>query len=370
MKKIIRVIKRYLRHTAQSARMSEEMVQKMDELVRTVKHLTNIVSHNANATSADAALILQSGVNDGYQGPPTTSASGMAPHPYVAVKKQPLVFASNTFNPNHEDYDAERVRNFPGTIFNFESDTSNTVFAELKKLARRGEISDSEWRNIMRDCLEEAKTVPHAEQVFERKTYVENYMADLKTKYQSTYNPGWVNLEDALFLYWTVRQLKPKRVVQTGVCNGLSAAFIMLALAKNGSEGTLHVVDMPPIFDSKDDNWKIKGRVYGVVIPEGKSSGWLVPDAYRDRFEVLNGDAKVLLPQLLKKIGSIDMFYHDSDHTYDHMMFEFTEAKKYLSNNGVMVSDDISWNASLWDFADHYMAPAYNYRGSMGIACF
>ncbi len=73
---------------------------------------------------------------------------------------------------------------------------------------------------------------------------------------------------------------------------------------------------------------------------------------------------------MLKKLGTCDMFYHDSDHTYDHMIFEFEESKKYLTQNGVIVSDDISWNASLWDFADQYHVPSYNYRGSMGIACF
>jgi hypothetical protein len=51
------------------------------------------------------------------------------------------------------------------------------------------------------------------------------------------------------------------------------------------------------------------------------------------------------------------------------IIFEFTKAMKHLKS-GVIVSDDIAWNASLWDFADEYQAPAYNYRGSMGIACF
>lgn len=35
-----------------------------------------------------------------------------------------------------------------------------------------------------------------------------------------------------------------------------------------------------------------------------------------------------------------------------------------------MIGDDISWNPSLWDFADQYSVPAYNYKGTMGIACF
>jgi hypothetical protein len=108
---------------------------------------------------------------------------------------------------------------------------------------------------------------------------------------------GVVNLDDALFLYWLIRQLKPRTIVQTGVCNGLSAAFMMLALAKNGPDGTLHVIDLPPVFDPKDPAWTEPGKIYGVVIPEGRTTGWLVPDAYRDRFEVWNGDAKDLLPR-------------------------------------------------------------------------
>ena len=49
-------------------------------------------------------------------------------------------------------------------------------------------------------------------------------------------------------------------------------------------EGTLRVIDLPPVFNPNDAAWTVEGTVYGVVIPEGKSSGWLVPDAYRDRF--------------------------------------------------------------------------------------
>lgn len=145
---------------------------------------------------------------------------------------------------------------------------------------------------------------------------------------------------------------------------------MMLALAKNGSVGTLHAIDIPNIFDSNNVAWKEKGKVYGVMIPEGKTSGWVVPDAYQHRFEVLHGDAKLLLPPLLDRLGTVDMFYHDSDHSYDHMMFEFITAKKYLNTPSVIVADDISWNASLWDFADQYLAPAYNYQGSMGLVCF
>jgi predicted O-methyltransferase YrrM len=375
--KILKVIKKYLHHTATVARKMEDVdvgIRHQSELLnRKMNEMLHQLHLLTGQQTTQAPALANSDVNNGYQAPPTQGGyrSSTDNNSFEDVMRQaPLMFASRTYNTSHPGYDANLVRNFPGKIFNMDKDLGNPVYAELKKLIKKEAIDDSQWSAILRNTLEEARSVPHADQVFERKAYVERYIADLEAKYGAYYKPGWVNLEDALFLYWVVRKLKPKTIVQTGVCNGLSSAFMMLALAKNGPDGTLHVVDMPPIFDSTDPNWQVRGKVYGVTIPEGKSSGWLVPDAYQDRFEVLSGDAKDLLPGLLEKVGSIDMFYHDSDHTYDHMMFEFVESKKYLSKNGVIVSDDISWNASLWDFADQYMAPAYNYRGSMGIACF
>lgn len=386
--KLINTIKRFLHNQAQAVQLSAEMKEgianqsallnrKLTELNEAVRYLSAVISHQQGGTVAVKDQVVRqlaaNDVNNGYQAPPVRGLVAVGEeHATVeeALRSHPLLFARKTYNTSHPDYDVNVVRNFPGKVFNAKTPINNPLWNELKKMMENEAITDDKWATILRTSLEEAKKVPGADQVFERKLYVEKYMEELEAKHHAFYRPGWVNLDDALFLYWVVRQLKPKVIVQTGVCNGLSSAFMMLALAKNGSEGTLHVVDMPPVFDSTDDAWKIKGKVYGVTIPEGKNSGWLVPDMYRDRFEVLSGDAKELLPPLLKKLGTCDMFYHDSDHTYDHMMFEFEESKKYLTQNGVIVSDDISWNASLWDFADQYHVPSYNYRGSMGIACF
>ena len=158
--------------------------------------------------------------------------------------------------------------------------------------------------------------------------------------------------------------------MQCGVCNGLSSAFMMLALAKNGADGQLHAIDVPRVFNSKDPAWRIPNKVYGEVVPEGRLPGWMVPEAYQTRFHVQQGDAKVLLPQLVEQLPAIDMFYHDSTHTYDHMMFEFREAKRKLVSGGLVVADDISWNSSLWDFADEHGVPAYNFKGAVGVAFF
>jgi predicted O-methyltransferase YrrM len=303
--------------------------------------------------------------------PDSPPAAGESKSTFLeAMQRIPLLLDEKTYNTSHHDYDATAVRNEPGRIFNADKPCHNGTYAELRKLARGDAVPDKTWDKVLRDMLEEAKGVPHAQQVFERRTFIEQYTAEIHRKYQSHYAPDGVNLDDALFLYWLVRSQKPKTIVQTRVCNGLSSAFMMLALAKNGPEGRLRVVDLAPVFDPTDSAWTVKDKAYGVVIPEGKSSGWMVPDAYRDRFEVWNGDAKVLLPKLVDKVDAIDMFYHDSDHTYNHMMFEFRQAKRKLRPGGLIVGDDISWNASVWDFADEFGVPSYNFKGAVGVAFF
>src|SRR5882672_8991085 len=351
---------------AGSANQTDVLNRKFEEVILGLNNQSELLNRKLNqliaAVSGQPALPEE--VPTGLQAPPAMESFR------EAMERIPLMLADRTYNTSHPKYDAHLVRNFPGKIFNRDLPCGNAVYQALLSLANSDNVADSAWGPVLAGVLEEAKSVPHADQVFERRQFVENYMAELGAKYRAHYVPGWVNLDDALFLYWLIRQLKPRTIVQTGVCNGLSAAFMMLALAKNGPDGTIHVIDLPPVFDPKDSAWTEPGKVYGVVIPEGRTTGWLVPDAYHERFEVWNGDAKDLLPRMVDKIDTIDMFYHDSDHTYDHMMFEFREAKRKLTKGGLIVGDDISWNASVWDFADEYRVPSFNFKGAVGVAFF
>jgi predicted O-methyltransferase YrrM len=327
---------------------------------------TQIELHKAEIAAIRAALTGEEGDSSTIQVPPNPEQLSFQ----AAVARLPLMIDEKTYNTSHPDYDATLVRNFPGKIFNADKPCNNAVYAGLRPFAKGDHVPDAAWDRILKEVLEEARTVPHSDQVFERRTYIERYLEAIREKYEAHYAAGWVNLDDALFLYWLVRKLNPKIIVQTGVCNGLSTAFMMLGLAKNGPQGSLHAIDLPPVFNPNEPGWTVKGKVYGVVIPEGESSGWIVPDAYRNRFEVWNGDAKALLPKMIDQVEAVDLFYHDSDHTYDHMMFEFREAKRKLTPGGLVVGDDVSWNASVWDFADQYGVPSYNFKGAVGVAFF
>src|SRR3989442_15033235 len=56
------------------------------------------------------------------------------------------------------------------------------------------------------------------------------------------YTPGAMLSAHATHLYAIIRQLKLRTVVETGVCNGLSSAIVLAALAKNDA-GHLYSID-------------------------------------------------------------------------------------------------------------------------------
>jgi hypothetical protein len=267
------------------------------------------------------------------------------------------------------DY-AEKLLRASGRIFNRDKPSSNPGFVELLKHASGDEVADSTWHRLLAEAQVEASAVPGAAQVFERQSYVEDYVSELARKHRARYLPGWVDADDALFLYWLVRQIKPRRIVQCGAFNGRSSAYMMLALAKNGPEGTLSVIDNPPVFDPGNPEWTTAGKIYNAVVPAGRTSAWMVPDQYRNRLKVWNGDAKSLLPQLVEALEEVDLFYYAADHTYQEMTSAFKEAKRKLGRGGIIVAVDAGWNASLWDFAESFGAPSYTFKGTIGVGFF
>jgi predicted O-methyltransferase YrrM len=167
------------------------------------------------------------------------------------------------------------------------------------------------------------------------------------------YNTGRVTgrdgYDEGFRLYRLLRDLRPQVAVETGVCNGVSTAFLLLALEDNG-EGELHSIDLPEVAGEEYEQgtfWDGKG---GAVIPPGKEPGWMVPTELRDRWHLLLGRSQDELPPLLERLGSIDFFMHDSEHSYECMNFEFRAAWDALREGGVLVADDVSVNSAWVEF--------------------
>lgn len=143
------------------------------------------------------------------------------------------------------------------------------------------------------------------------------------------------------FLYVLARLTQPEVVIETGCATGWTSALILAALKRNG-RGHLHSIDIPPRKGELSMDWSL---------PEGLEPGFLVPEEFRQRWTLILGNARDELAPLLKTVGPIDMFYHDSDHTYQHMIWEYSSAYPFLRKGGHIVSDDIGWNLSFYDFA-------------------
>jgi cephalosporin hydroxylase len=153
-----------------------------------------------------------------------------------------------------------------------------------------------------------------------------------------------------LIQYAAVLALRPETIVETGVASGVSSAYFLLALARN-QKGTLHSVELG---DSS-------------YLPPGRTTGWVVPDSLRARWQLHISDSAAILPDLLGQLGRVDMFIHDSLHTYENMKVEFALAYPYLKRGDLLLADDALWNAAFADFATAVSAPKSAIIRGLGI---
>jgi len=164
-------------------------------------------------------------------------------------------------------------------------------------------------------------------------------------------------------VYALLRRLRPVIAVETGVCNGVSTSFILLALKHNGS-GRLFSVDLPEYTGNGEASafWSGKG---GAVVPPHREPGWFVPDDLRAPWELTLGRSQDELPALLERLGTIDFFLHDGEHSYECMSFEYEVAFAHLREGGVLASDDTHRNSAFNDFAASVSRPAHSLGGAV-----
>jgi predicted O-methyltransferase YrrM len=165
------------------------------------------------------------------------------------------------------------------------------------------------------------------------------------------YSLGAIGYPEGTYLYAVIRKLRPPAAVETGVANGFSTAFLLQALHANG-DGHLHSIDLPREVGRAYEPGTFYEGEGRAGIPPGSEPGWLIPAALRDRWTLILGRSQDELPPLLARLGTIDFFMHDSEHSFDCMWFEFTTAWPHLRAGGVLVSDDVNSTDAFGRFAD------------------
>lgn len=162
----------------------------------------------------------------------------------------------------------------------------------------------------------------------------------------------------AKMIYALCRLLKPEIVVETGVAYGVTTAFILQAMESNQT-GRLISIDLPPLGKNSD-----------------AFVGFLVPDRLRARWQLYRGTSKRLLPVLLPQLGMINLFVHDSLHTYWNIRRELNLIAPYLSRPSAVVVDDADDNRAFIEWVNRIKpSHALSFRQSLkrnvgGVAIF
>lgn len=126
-----------------------------------------------------------------------------------------------------------------------------------------------------------------------------------------------------------VQSTTPSTIVETGVGRGVTSYYILRALEKNG-KGHLYSIELPPLkFGARQD------------------VGRLVPSSLRSRWSLIFGPGVSEMKKLRGNLKEIDIFVHDSNHTYLNQLAEYKIALAWLKRGGILISDDVGNDALL-----------------------
>lgn len=130
--------------------------------------------------------------------------------------------------------------------------------------------------------------------------------------------------------YAFVRATQPDLVVETGTHLGLGSCVLASALLRNG-HGRLTTIDIDP------------------------EAGYLIGGPYASVIDRRTGSSV----ELLAGIRDVDIFLHDSLHTYDYETLELKAVEPNLSPGAIVLSDNAHDSAALSDWAErtgrHYL---------------
>ena len=136
----------------------------------------------------------------------------------------------------------------------------------------------------------------------------------------SATEPHWAR---RLGWYAIVRSLQPDHVVETGTHLGLGSCVIAAALLRNG-HGRLTTIDIDP------------------------EAGYVIGEPWASVIDRRGGSSI----EVLGALSGVDLFLHDSLHTYDYETQELTAVEPHLRADAMVLSDNAHDSSALSDWAE------------------
>jgi len=155
-----------------------------------------------------------------------------------------------------------------------------------------------------------------------------DFMAEMIRRRDACGSQGLMGALDCATLYALTRWRRPAVVVESGGFLGMSSAFLLKALVDEGLT---------------------TAKLYSMEWSEDCDQGALIPHELRSQFVPLRGKVEDFMRS--DELPSfIDMFLHDSSHSYRHMLWEFRQFWRRLRDGGLLVSHDVHMNAAFPEF--------------------
>lgn len=136
----------------------------------------------------------------------------------------------------------------------------------------------------------------------------------------SATEPHWAR---RLGWYALVRAAQPDHVVETGTQLGLGSCAIAAALLRNG-HGRLTTIDIDA------------------------DAGHLIAEPWASVIDRRTGDSA----ELVSRLRDVDLFLHDSLHTYEHEASELAAVEPNLRDTAIVLSDNAHETSALADWAE------------------
>ena len=155
-----------------------------------------------------------------------------------------------------------------------------------------------------------------------------------------------------VLIYVLIRYLKPQHILETGVFYGGNTTFLLAAAQKN-EFGTVHSIDLP---DSKIRALHIEtGQSHArhslvgdsELYDEALAPGFIIPNYLKGRWQFIEGSSLDIIPNLKHEFG---FYLHDSDHSFAFLNKELSIASKRLTDQAIVVVDDLNWSNSFFKF--------------------
>ena len=115
-----------------------------------------------------------------------------------------------------------------------------------------------------------------------------------------------------------VRRERPGVMIETGVESGFSSEHFLTAM---DSVGVGHLFSCDPTPSGFYD-------AYPIVHP---------------RFTFVREASWTALDKIFEKTGRVDIFLHDSDHSWECQTFEYEWGWNHVRSGGIIASDDVGW---------------------------